>query len=180
MKIAITGHRPEYFTSLRTPTGLDPLKWVDQALHEAVTVLSPSAFIVGMAAGVDILAACVAIDRNIPLIAARPWAQHRVNYHNLYDYILARAQEVVITNPAEHYPGPHVYAQRNEYMVNNADAVIAVWNGIAKGGTAGTVRYAKRQGKPVHWIDISKWEVMGKPLGGTVEPPPLEELSLFD
>ena len=37
---------------------------------------------------------------------------------------------------------------RNEWMVNNADRVVALWNGTP-GGTTGTVNYAKQQGIPI-------------------------------
>lgn len=38
--------------------------------------------------------------------------------------------------------------KRNEYMVNLADKVIAVWGG-SSGGTANCVRYAKSVGKEI-------------------------------
>jgi len=38
--------------------------------------------------------------------------------------------------------------KRNEYMVDNADIVIAVWDGT-KGGTCNCVRYAKKLGKDI-------------------------------
>lgn len=42
--------------------------------------------------------------------------------------------------------------QRNEFMVNMADGVLAVWDG-SKGGTANCVAYAQKVGKPVTVID---------------------------
>lgn len=38
--------------------------------------------------------------------------------------------------------------KRNEWMVDNSDLVIAVWDGT-KGGTANCVRYAVKQGKEI-------------------------------
>ena len=50
--------------------------------------------------------------------------------------------------------------KRNEWMVDNCDAVIAVWDG-APGGTANTVDYARKLGKSVLVIDpveqTEKW-----------------------
>jgi predicted Rossmann fold nucleotide-binding protein DprA/Smf involved in DNA uptake len=40
-------------------------------------------------------------------------------------------------------------------MVDNSDAVIAIWDGGAS-GTANTVEYARKQGKPVLVIDPEK------------------------
>ena len=48
----------------------------------------------------------------------------------------------------------------NGWMVDNSDAVIAVWNGTA-GGTANTVDYARKLGRSVLVIDpvaqTDKW-----------------------
>ena len=38
--------------------------------------------------------------------------------------------------------------KRNRYMVDQADVLIAVWDG-SPSGTGKTVRYAHQQGKPV-------------------------------
>ena len=38
--------------------------------------------------------------------------------------------------------------KRNEYMVNNSDYVIAVWDGKPS-GTGNTVRYAESKGKTI-------------------------------
>lgn len=43
---------------------------------------------------------------------------------------------------------PAKMQKRNEYMVDNADIVIAVWDGT-KGGTCNCVRYAKKLGKDI-------------------------------
>jgi predicted Rossmann fold nucleotide-binding protein DprA/Smf involved in DNA uptake len=37
---------------------------------------------------------------------------------------------------------------RNEVMVDMADAVLVIWDGVSK-GTRATIRYALKQGKPV-------------------------------
>lgn len=42
--------------------------------------------------------------------------------------------------------------KRNEYMVNNSDYVIAVWNGKPS-GTGNTVEYAKKKNKVVLLVD---------------------------
>lgn len=47
---------------------------------------------------------------------------------------------------------PACMQKRNEYMVDKADVLIAVWNGKA-GGTANCVEYAQRKGKKVILIN---------------------------
>jgi len=42
--------------------------------------------------------------------------------------------------------------KRNDWMVDNSDAVIAIWNG-APGGTANTVEYARKSGRSALAID---------------------------
>ena len=42
--------------------------------------------------------------------------------------------------------------KRNRYMVDQADYIIAVWNGKPS-GTGKTVQYAQQQGKPVRVIN---------------------------
>jgi uncharacterized phage-like protein YoqJ len=41
---------------------------------------------------------------------------------------------------------------RNIWMVDHCDALIAVWDGTS-GGTANCVRYAQKVGKPIVFID---------------------------
>lgn len=46
---------------------------------------------------------------------------------------------------------PDCMQNRNRYMVDQADVILAVWDG-KPGGTGKTVRYARDQGKPVKVI----------------------------
>ena len=43
--------------------------------------------------------------------------------------------------------------KRNEEMVDNADEVLVIWDGVSK-GTAYTIKYAQKQGKPIRVIEI--------------------------
>lgn len=47
---------------------------------------------------------------------------------------------------------PDCMHKRNRYMVDQADYIIAVWNGKPS-GTGKTVQYAQQQGKPVRVIN---------------------------
>lgn len=76
----------------------------------------------GGARGVDSLAERFAEEAGIPTIIIRPdWKRYR-----------GRA-------------GP----LRNRIIVDQADALIAIWDGESS-GTKGTIKYAEKQGKPVH------------------------------
>ena len=48
--------------------------------------------------------------------------------------------------------------KRNEYMVDNSDYVIAVWNGKPS-GTENTVKYANKKNKVVLLVDPQTLEI---------------------
>lgn len=135
MIVAITGHRPE-----RIPD----MKAMEEALSEAYLELEVTKVIQGMAAGIDLLAARTAFRLDIPFISARPWAGHtpRVADQISYENAIVYAEEVVNVHPSIKYPGAWVYQKRNEWMVDRAELVIAVWDGQPKGGTYNCVKYA--------------------------------------
>ena len=53
---------------------------------------------------------------------------------------------------------PDCMHKRNRYMVDQADFIIAVWDGRVS-GTSKTVRYAQHQGKPIRVINPKTLEV---------------------
>lgn len=144
--IAITGHRPE---------SIPDEQWTKGAISHALNVLSPDRIIVGMAAGVDLWSAVLAHHLEIPWIAVRPWSGHapRSDDTYMYNWVLKHAEEVVDITDKQVYPGAFIYHQRNEWMVDHADGVLAVWNEMGKGGTAACVKYANKVGKEVHIIN---------------------------
>jgi uncharacterized phage-like protein YoqJ len=102
-----------------------------------------------MAIGFDLAAAEVSISlRNeltdLKVVAVIPFEgmQNRfpASQRALFDKIVNKADEVITL--ALHY-SPSVYALRNNYIVDNASAVIAYFTG-EKGGTAYTVRRAMK------------------------------------
>jgi uncharacterized phage-like protein YoqJ len=144
--VAITGHRPEK---------IKDFAWVEKTLAEVLLELEPQFIIQGMAAGVDLLAAEIAYANDIPYIAARPWATHTGREGSKYPWTLENAAAVVTVDPAVTYAGPWVYQKRNEYMVDHATVVVAVWDGSAS-GTKNCVTYANRNGVPVVRINPVK------------------------
>lgn len=61
----------------------------------------------------------------------------------LYRDTLKQADEVTYVSKETYTEG--CMQKRNEYMVDQADYVYAVWNGTS-GGTGNCVKYAKEQG----------------------------------
>lgn len=153
MKICVTGHRPNklygYDLNNKQYRELkDKMKsiLIDKKCTEAIT---------GMALGTDMLFAMAVIELkhegyDIKLHCAIPCLNHTSKWVlrsvKLYEYILSHADKIKIVTEEPYSLA--IMQIRNEYMVDLADEVIAVWDG-SKGGTANCVRYAERVHKPV-------------------------------
>ncbi len=115
-------------------------------------------FITGMAPGIDIWAAEEVLNirkgnKNIGLICAVPFEGAEKNrpaeQQSEFRMVLAEADEVVYVCP--HYSARSFHL-RDEWMVDHAAKVIAVFNG-AHGGTEYTLRYAKKRGREIILIN---------------------------
>ena len=148
-----TGHRPEKLTRTEKDIVCDLEKEIRQAIADGLSV-----FITGMARGVDIWAAQIVLSlRNsgydIKLICACPydgfesgWSK---DWQKQYKEILATADYVKYV--CEGY-SRSCFQIRNEWMVNHAARVIAVFNG-EKSGTKNTIDYAAKVDVPVVRIE---------------------------
>lgn len=152
-RVCFTGHRPEKLTRTEKDIVCDLEKEIRQAIADGLSV-----FITGMARGVDIWAAQIVLSlRNsgydIKLICACPydgfesgWSK---DWQKQYKEILAAADFVKYV--CEGY-SRSCFQIRNEWMVNHAARVIAVFNG-EKSGTKNTIDYAAKVGVPVVRIE---------------------------
>lgn len=152
-RVCFTGHRPEKLTRTEKDIVCDLEKEIRQAIADGLSV-----FITGMARGVDIWAAQIVLSlRNsgydIKLICACPydgfesgWSK---DWQKQYKEILATADYVKYV--CEGY-SRSCFQIRNEWMVNHAARVIAVFNG-EKSGTKNTIDYAAKVGVPVVRIE---------------------------
>ena len=142
--VSITGHRPE-----RIPSR----EYIEYQLTLAYRDLKVSRVIQGMAAGVDLWAGRMAYYSRIPFVAVRPWAGHTPRQQDkaMYNYALEYADEIVVVNDSEKFLGNWMYQKRNEWMVDNSQVTIAVWDGEARGGTWNCIKYALDQNRPV-WL----------------------------
>jgi uncharacterized phage-like protein YoqJ len=145
MIVSFTGHRPNKLGGYKAD---NPLQNVIRAkLRQALLEIAPDRAISGMALGVDQWAADACIDLRIPFTAAIPFSGQDSKWSDeaREDYLrlLKAAERVVIVSPGE-YAAKKMQI-RNQWMVDNSDKLIAVWDGT-DGGTANCVRYAER-----HW-----------------------------
>ena len=148
MIVAMTGHRAEAFRGNDTTRVYDSIR---KGLEE----LEPEVVIQGMAHGVDLWSARIAFDLGIPYVAVRPYAGHMVPEPYKIDYkkALFHAEEVVVVNPDIDYKVWYMH-MRNEWMVDHATHVFAIWNGAKKGGTYACLKYAVKQEKPIYRYNV--------------------------
>jgi uncharacterized phage-like protein YoqJ len=152
MIVAGTGHRPK------------KLGGYGQLAHDILVELAqnwlentgPELVISGMALGWDQALARAAVEAGIPFDAYVPCHGHPARWpeesQRKYAALLEQARDIKIIHDGP-YPGPQVMQQRNEAMVDNADTVLALWDG-SSGGTANCVRYAERRGVTI----VNLWE----------------------
>lgn len=156
MRIAITGHRPHKLGNDYDLTS--PL--IKKIKSEIVSILirqgiltdsklmyhkkSEDMLITGMALGIDMLFAEIAVEYGIPFTAAIPFANQPDKWppktQTRYYRLLDKASEVVNVSKKVNYR-PEYMQLRNIWMVDSCDLLIAVWDG-SDGGTHNCVRYA--------------------------------------
>ncbi len=145
-RCCFTGHRPE-----KLKESPDEVKsWLEAQIDKAIAD-GYTTFISGCAMGVDIWAGQIVIRKKadnsgLHLIAAVPWTgfskRWSVDWQVEYDELL-RGADLVKTVCNHYHDG--VFQQRNEWMVDHSNRVIAYFNGAA-GGTKNTIDYAKNKG----------------------------------
>ena len=138
-------------------------------MSQAFLDLKPEKIITGMALGVDQWAAALAVRHGIPFIAAIPCLEQETVWNSdvqdRYWQILKLASEVVVVTQTPY--NPTVMAKRNLWMLDRADAVLAIWDG-SRGGTGHCVAEALKRNIPVHRILPETGEriimLVGKPV----------------
>lgn len=135
-----TGHRLEVLGGNNEETHHKVVRYVKSVLLS----YKPKKIISGMAIGFDTALAIAALEYNVPLIAAIPfigqesvWPQYA---QDRYNDILKQCTKIHVACEGEY--ASYKYHIRDKWMVDNSEAMLALWNGHPKGGTASTVRYA--------------------------------------
>lgn len=113
-------------------------------------------FLCGMSWGFDLAAAEAVVElreqyADVQLVAVEPYAWFgrlfRGDDAELYERIKATADEVVVVGDSGE---PMDYIARNDYLVEHASAVVAWWSGVKRGGTAYTVKQARKTKIPCY------------------------------
>ncbi len=152
-----TGHRPNKLH------GYDPfsegnkemLFTLREIIINHIELHNVDTFISGMALGIDMWAARIVLKLkekypHIKLIAAVPCKNHPNKWpkksQDEWQSIIDRADTVHYVSEDEYTPW--CMQERNKWMVDNSNYVIAVWDGT-KGGTANCVNYAKKKNRTI-------------------------------
>ena len=142
MRVAFTGHR-DY-----SGTTNEKLREVIIALYE----VGYNTFLCGMAEGFDIAAAEIVLSlkcelNGLKLQCVVPFRGHEFtmpdrDWAERYKRVIESADEVVTISQTYNV---EIYRQRNDYLVDNADALICYYSGKARSGTGYTVRRALKK-----------------------------------
>ncbi len=164
MKIAITGHRPNKLGNdydLNSPL----IQWIKNEINKILVQYyyypNELELITGMALGIDTLFAKIAIENNIPFIAAIPcknqWSKWIQKSIEIYQNILQHKNCTIYNVSTNNYSNTCMQ-DRNIWMVDNCDILIAVWDGTS-GGTANCIKYAESVNKHIIRINPNDFKI---------------------
>jgi len=125
----------------------------------AFTLLSP------LAEGADqLVAECVLARPNARLIVPLPMDEEKYlagfssqQAKARFRELLKKAEKTIQLPPQPDQA--HAFEAVGRFIVDNSDLLLAIWDGKqarGRGGTAEIVAYARKQGKPLCWIQTEK------------------------
>ncbi len=166
MVCCVTGHRPKGFPFSRDEDDLANVEY-EEVLRQSIVKLVHQGyfdFVAGMAEGADMDFAetvlfvknsmeydCITMEAALPCPVSMP--QKPTVFHYRRDAVLKACDRVTAVSPCYH---KGCMQKRNQYMVDKADLVLAIWNGECSGGTWGTIKYARKRNKPILYIMLKK------------------------
>lgn len=125
--------------------------FIDIAIEQGYTK-----FISGFAEGIDLIAANIISknkirDKKLFLEAAIPYRKRLQSKNEDFQKLLTKCSDINILQ--DEY-SPDCFFERDRYMIDNSNLLIAVWDGRKRGGTYYTINYAKTHGKEIKIILI--------------------------
>ncbi len=163
LSCAFTGHRPHKLPWRydEASEGCVQLKAVLASQIAKLIENGVTDFLSGMALGVDIICSELVLaqrEKNpaLKIHCILPCVEQDVKWpasaRERYHSILRRADSIVYVNRGYQ---KNCMLERDRFLVEWSDCLLAVYNGEQRGGTAATVRYAKRAGREIILIDPS-------------------------
>jgi uncharacterized phage-like protein YoqJ len=153
MTTAVTGHRPDKLGGYNMQTYRKLWRF---ALHWYESHDTDKLYI-GMAQGWDTAVAVAARKLQIPYIACIPFIGYdrvwRIHDQKLNRELIEAAEDMIVIS---HEASKQAYHDRNRFMVDSADRLDALWNGVlgVPSGTGSTVFYAEKKQIPV----VNLWQ----------------------
>jgi len=160
--ICATGHRPDKLYGY----DLSDIRYLflKEKIKEILILNNCTEGISGMALGLDMIFALAVIDLkdagyNIKLHCAIPCINHTGKWTDdkikkMYQYILSRADTIHINSRKYN---SFCMQERNIYMVDNSNIILAVYDGFSSGGTKNCIDYAISKNKKI--ISITPTEI---------------------
>lgn len=149
MRIAVSGHQSR--------PGID-WEWTASEIRKLLQREVPieRAF-TSLARGSDQVFAQQALGLGIPVTAVIPMPHYDRLFEGNdlagYEFILSRCDVVELPGESD---DEHSFLVAGQYVVDNADLLLAIWDGKSAagvGGTADIVRYCAERGRPVIYIN---------------------------
>ena len=148
MKVALTGHRPQRLNYSELNKDISSewrklINWLkDKIINNNITDVY-----CGMADGCDIAYGIAAMElqkemASVKLHCVLPCKNY--NRKNVWYKELKNSADEWIELSDEFYKGCDNV--RDQYMVDNSDALFAIWDGIKTGGVWSTIRKAQKKG----------------------------------
>ena len=163
MICCVTGHRPSGFPFSREDDSILFFHYREILSRKIDDLIIGGCdhFITGMADGADIDFAELVLKkreerRDIMLEAALPYP-YSPRKKTTDDSV--KKEKILLSCDMVHTVSPRYHKgcmmKRNQYMVDRAEIVLAVWNGEEKGGTWNTLKYAVSKGKIIKYIMLA-------------------------
>ena len=162
MTCCFTGHRPDklpWGEDERDPRCQRLKRSLAQAVEDAY-VMGCRRFLSGMARGCDLYFAEAVLELrewhgDVELECCRPCETQADSWpapeRDRYQSILDRCNCETLV---QHHYDRFCMMRRNQYMVNRSQRIIAVYNGLPKGGTYQTLLCAMKKGLTTHILDL--------------------------
>lgn len=158
---AFTGHRPSRFSWGYNEADKDCIALKEILTSEIIRLIDMGVtqFLSGMAEGVDCWAATIVLalrEKNFALklhcilpckTQADSWSPAS---KGLYHSILEQADSIVYVSRDYH---KKCMMERNRFLVNHSDILLAICREIPRSGTKATIYYARKMNKEVIMID---------------------------
>ena len=158
---AFTGHRPYKFPWRYDESDERCVKLKEMLSEqiEKLVDLGMTDFLSGMAEGTDLWAAqsVLTLRENHPDLKLHCILPHkgqadkfRITAQEQYLSILNQADSIVYVNRCYH---DGCMLERNRFLIDHASVLLAVYNGEQRGGTAATLRYARKKHLEIMILD---------------------------